>query len=604
MKRFMNLKALSIALLLILTTAAISFSINGVPVLVQSPNGGFWPKTNLNSAVASADTANKTIYVIGYSPLTGNLTVPSTRAIKIVFGGQIDQGAYTLTVNGPFEAGLHKIFLGTGLVTFGPGSILQFPAVWHGAIPDDSTDSTPAINKSLLSGVPVQLASGVYASYSTIHVQASNQTLQGVGPRESTIINYYGGSVALRMGMGFKETGGYVYNQTLKNFRFSMKSTVHPPTDAILVKGSTHFIIDNVAATGSGDPNATPTPVPLIGYGFHFVDGAIVGTVNHIRADRFDHGIHLDTSPDEPDWTAALVFGGQGGVYNNNYGIVVGNYVDTSITGASVVFRDMDVEGNYQGGVIVNTGYMTTVENNYFESNGNYDVTVGSASGPIIPMTTVIRGNNMSGGDISSNPYGTPGANVHKYNIHVVNGNGTIIENNAMSTPTNIPNVQIEAAADGTQVRGNRLNKGAGAAPFINNLSRLSLIYPNYGAGYTSSTTQSFTRTLGTGTVDVAYTGLGFTPSAIQFVCGIDDTTVSSIGNTDQEGHNKSKATLDTGANYSSSDKAIYLQTSSGNVQMAVLKSYDLDGFTLTYTSTGTLPANNAICTFTAGRAR
>jgi len=70
----------------------------------------------------------------------------------------------TLTVNGPFEAGLYQVFdcVGTGSVVFGSGSVSEVYPQWFG-MAETSTDTVnvSAINKS---------ADSISSNYGTVRI--------------------------------------------------------------------------------------------------------------------------------------------------------------------------------------------------------------------------------------------------------------------------------------------------------------------------------------------------------------------------------------------------------------------------------------------------
>ena len=106
------------------------------------------------------------------------------------------------------------------------------------------------------------------------------------------------------------------------------------------------------------------------------------------------------------------------------------------------------------------------------------------------------------------------------------------------------------------------------------------------GGGALSSKLITATRVLSAANGDVAYTGVGFQPTAIvatgciqaelSFAIGISDSAKAgrSIG---QYGDNSM-----TSANF-----AIQIDSSGGNFARATLKTFDNDGFTLTWAKTG-----------------
>ncbi len=90
-----------------------------------------------------------------------------------------------------------------------------------------------------------------------------------------------------------------------------------------------------------------------------------------------------------------------------------------------------------------------------------------------------------------------------------------------------------------------------------------------------------------TATTTIAYTGFGFKPSYVHFLAGIGGTESASWGISDNvtELHTAFAGTND---DYQTSGGAcIVLFTSPGNLQVATINSFDVDGFTLQWTKTG-----------------
>jgi hypothetical protein len=83
---------------------------------------------------------------------------------------------------------------------------------------------------------------------------------------------------------------------------------------------------------------------------------------------------------------------------------------------------------------------------------------------------------------------------------------------------------------------------------------------------------------------DVSYTDVGFAPKAIDFLAVIDLTKFASWGFDDGTNH---RSLLLYGANYSyGSGHCIYLNDTTKG-QKALIKTWDADGFTLTWTKEG-----------------
>lgn len=106
----------------------------------------------------------------------------------------------------------------------------------------------------------------------------------------------------------------------------------------------------------------------------------------------------------------------------------------------------------------------------------------------------------------------------------------------------------------------------------------------------------AFTRDLSLAGGDVSYTGLGFKPTAIIVLCAMDSSTRGmSIGMSDYAGSMSEIDKEADGNYYASINRVLINFSSAGNYQFAAVKSYDSDGFTLTWTKggspTGTISA-------------
>lgn len=102
-----------------------------------------------------------------------------------------------------------------------------------------------------------------------------------------------------------------------------------------------------------------------------------------------------------------------------------------------------------------------------------------------------------------------------------------------------------------------------------------------------SSKVITLTRDLTTATGDVAYTGVGFIPTSISAFGVVDGTAFVSEGFSDST--KASQCIYQYGANtWSYSAGLVAMSPSISAYQIATVKSYDADGFTLTWTKTST----------------
>jgi len=105
----------------------------------------------------------------------------------------------------------------------------------------------------------------------------------------------------------------------------------------------------------------------------------------------------------------------------------------------------------------------------------------------------------------------------------------------------------------------------------------------------------TFDRDMTTASGDVSYTGVGFQPTAVIAFSAISSTYTRSFGIIDSGKSGLVILERTEGSMYISDNRLIQAHTAFGDYQYARVKSYDADGFTLTWTKggspTGTLDA-------------
>lgn len=144
----------------------------------------------ISNAIASIpSTQSKTLFVTNEQVVASNLTIPSNISIVVLKGGSfaISSGV-TLTINGPFKAGLFQVISGSGTVTFLSNYFLEFARPeWWGAVGDDSTACATAINAALTACYSVKLATGRYRVNASLNL-LTGSTLFGVHKHKSTLV--------------------------------------------------------------------------------------------------------------------------------------------------------------------------------------------------------------------------------------------------------------------------------------------------------------------------------------------------------------------------------------------------------------------------------
>ncbi len=119
--------------------------------------------------------------------------------------------AYTLTINGPFEAGLYQVFSGfaAGNVTLGVGAAKEVYSEWWGAAGDLATDDATAIQSAITASsnvTPAVLLNRGYKANTQLTMTTNFQKLKGQGVA-SVIWGNHAGYV-LQVGNGITERVG------------------------------------------------------------------------------------------------------------------------------------------------------------------------------------------------------------------------------------------------------------------------------------------------------------------------------------------------------------------------------------------------------------
>lgn len=134
----------------------------------------------------STGTEPKTITVTDTQTLTA-ITVPSHITIIIEPTGRINNTG-DVTFNGPFIAGIHKIFLGTSTILFGVGSVPKCYSEWWGAIPNGTTECSVAIQAAFNSNAAeIVFNDGNYLCSAPVAKTLTNGSIKIVGSGNTVI---------------------------------------------------------------------------------------------------------------------------------------------------------------------------------------------------------------------------------------------------------------------------------------------------------------------------------------------------------------------------------------------------------------------------------
>lgn len=140
-------------------------------------------------AVTDIGTGTKTLYITTQHRITSNTKIPANISVVMLKGGGFDiASGVTLTINGPFKAGLFRVFTGSGAAAFNSNPYLDFVRPeWWGAAGNDSTLCGAAFNAAGTAFPDVRLASGTYILDSEFNTLQSGGTLTGLGKHRSIV---------------------------------------------------------------------------------------------------------------------------------------------------------------------------------------------------------------------------------------------------------------------------------------------------------------------------------------------------------------------------------------------------------------------------------
>jgi len=321
-------------------------------------------ETNLATTVAeisALDSAGLEIVISSAITLTGNLTL--TAPVKFLPGGSIITAGYTLTLNGPLTAGAHRIFTSAaGEVVLSYKTTAVVLAEWWGAIADDSTDCTSAINQAIASTrATVQILTGTYrhtgltinrsltfkgTGWASIlkNTSSVNHSIEVVGDATTILEQLKIQDLALtHTGSGSTVMG--VYMNSVSNFwRLERVSIVGARASGIKVlaplatsSDSLHAIIDQCFVSGSG----------LHGLWIEG-DGNNISVYGGKYNASASHGFHFDnTTTTTPNSFPNTIRCYSCDLSGNDYGLYEG--------GHSNAYYGLRFEGNTTGEIILAT---------------------------------------------------------------------------------------------------------------------------------------------------------------------------------------------------------------------------------------------------------
>lgn len=134
----------------------------GIVTVLQYGSG--LNSTTLNAAISAIGSTAKTGLLItpGTWTLASNVTVTSNITLILTEGAILSpNNAVTLTINGPIQAPIEKIFGTTGTITLTSKVVQAYPQ-WFGAVADGATSDRTAIQRTFNASKTVLFPAGTY----------------------------------------------------------------------------------------------------------------------------------------------------------------------------------------------------------------------------------------------------------------------------------------------------------------------------------------------------------------------------------------------------------------------------------------------------------
>lgn len=147
-------------------------------------------RSTIATAVANIGTSNSVtlLFSTGTWTIDSSLSIPANFTCAFPRGCVLSvSGGATLTIGGPVDAGLHRIFSGSGTVVLNSQSVAV--PQWWGAAADGSTNDTTALQGALTSTANVYIppTANYYSVSSVLSLSIAGQRVYGEGVRSKIV---------------------------------------------------------------------------------------------------------------------------------------------------------------------------------------------------------------------------------------------------------------------------------------------------------------------------------------------------------------------------------------------------------------------------------
>jgi len=429
-------KRFLIALLYLLVPVGIAFAdivdaVPGVDAVVEASHRYFVDSTEADQGVATATgdktikdhvdaigtTKKATIYCLhdfyadttSYT-VTTNVTITSNITLEIENGALI-AGAGTLTIQGQFKAGLHKVFGSSITVVFAGGVCEKYHPEWF----DDDID---ALVDSLTSGGLVWLNRKIYTI--TSGITCTNHYVTFDGQSDATI--HLNDATGLLTHLTFGNGTDKLYGNNVRNITFT-RAQAATAGSAIyynfcscfrvefcrIYGGASRYIYNGITVKECFYAEIVENHIDymnncgIYAYGTNATDKRCDPIITDNYIEECNNAAILGTDYVVPFIRNNWIFG-------NVDGIVL-NPTNSSYAQCCIKIMENDIDGNSSYGIYIVGGNAYQISNNWLVGNaGSTQLNLAGSNG-----TFQIVGNYFDGGSASDGVHtggGTPPVNV------------------------------------------------------------------------------------------------------------------------------------------------------------------------------------------------
>ena len=333
---------------------------------------------SLNEAITAIGSTPTTLLInVSDTPMTANLTIPSTCVLEFEYPGSVAQGTYTLAITKQPKAGRYQVFTGTGAVTL-PDGIEVYPEWWG---PTASNGIVEALASQTVPNITLQ--SKVYTTSVPIVITKSGTRIRGVVPGAfqatyGTSISYTGSGVALSAGIDIDNSGDYIDNLDIGYFNVIVTQSA---TTGIRLWHPLNSIFSKIRVygfNGTGKIGLRVHASQQVNFEYIEVVGNS-GTV--VLSEYLERGVSMETGYAQATGTTTE--------FNKCYFHYC--YSGMYISGVMVSFYNTIFEANTIGILSSSYGWTGALYNCYFEANYLYDLEISGAGTSVDVIGGVIN---------------------------------------------------------------------------------------------------------------------------------------------------------------------------------------------------------------------